>query len=386
MRIVGIEPTPNPNSMKLMMDQALPPGSTYHFTAENAAAAPGYLARALGVPGVRSVYQVADFISLERSPRADWQLVLAGVRAALEEGGGAGPGTGASGTGRAGPAGAGPADGPAFGEVRVFVQTLRGIPMQVKAVAGLEEVRTALPSRFKAAAARVAEAVPYMLAERRWRDEGARYGEVREVSEAVAEEVATAYDDERLAALVERALQSGAWEGGGSLAPAEVAEALKEADWRRRYAALDQLEPDEEALPVIVAALGDPHPTIRRLATVYLGAVGGEQVLEYLFRALKDPVAAVRRAAGDCLSDLGDPAAIGPMLEALRDPSRLVRWRAARFLYEVGDESALPALRGAAEDPEFEVRLQARLAVERIESGQGAVEPVWRQMTKGLEP
>lgn len=380
MRIVGIEPTPNPNSMKLMMDRALPPGSTYHFTAENGAAAPDYLARMLAVPGVRSVYQVADFIALERSPRADWQPVLAGVRAALgAESGGA--------AGARDPAGApDPAAGSAFGEVRVFVQTLRGIPMQIKAVAGLEEVRTALPPRFKAAAARVAEAVPDMLAERRWRDEGARYGEVREVAEAVAEEVATAYDEERLAALVDRAVKPGAWAGGGSLAPAEVAEAFQEADWRRRYAALDQLEPDEEALPVIVTALGDPHPTIRRLATVYLGAVGGEQVLPHLYRALKDQVAAVRRAAGDCLSDLGSPAAIPPMLEALTDPSRLVRWRAARFLYEVGDERALPALERAAEDPEFEVRLQARLATERIASGQGAVEPVWRQMTRGLEP
>lgn len=378
MRIVGIEPTPNPNSMKLMMDQALPPGSTYHFTAENAIGAPPHLVRMLAVPGVRSVYQVADFIALERSPRADWQSVLSGVRAALAaEGEETGPG-GVRAEVQAG-------EETAFGEVRVFVQTLRGIPMQVKAVAGLEEVRAALPPRFKAAAGRVAEAAADLLAERRWRDEGARYGEVREVAEAAAEEVASAHDDARLAALVERALKPGTWEAGGSLSPDEVAEALKETDWRRRYAALDQLEPDEDGLSVIVTALGDPHHAVRRLATVYLGAVGAEQVLEYLFRALKDPVAAVRRAAGDCLSDLGDPAGIGPMLAALSDSSRLVRWRAARFLYEVGDESALPALERAVSDPEFEVRLQARLAIERIESGQGSVEPVWRQMTKGLE-
>src|SRR5690606_11098381 len=90
---------------------------------------------------------------------------------------------------------------------------------------------------------------------------------------------------------------------------------------------------------------------------------------------------AVRRTAGDTLSDLGDPAATGPMIAALADANKLVRWRAARFLYEAGDESAVPALRKAAEDEEFEVRLQAQIALERIERGEEAAGSVWQQMT-----
>ncbi|MED4958692.1 virulence factor, partial [Paenibacillus macerans] len=40
----------------------------------------------------------------------------------------------------------------------------------------------------------------------------------------------------------------------------------------------------------------------------------------------------------------------------------------------------LEALRAAADDPEFEVGLQARMAVERIESGEQAAGTVWQQM------
>ena len=68
------------------------------------------------------------------------------------------------------------------------------------------------------------------------------------------------------------------------------------------------------------------------------------------------------------------------MIETLTDKSKLVRWRAARFLYEVGTEEAEQALRLAAEDPEFEVSLQAKMALERIESGEQAAGTVWQQM------
>lgn len=70
------------------------------------------------------------------------------------------------------------------------------------------------------------------------------------------------------------------------------------------------------------------------------------------------------------------------MTEALKDSSKIVRWRAARFLYEVGTEEARPALEEAADDPEFEVSLQARMALERIQSGEEAAGTVWQQMAK----
>ncbi|MNC47005.1 hypothetical protein D3C75_960450 [compost metagenome] len=70
------------------------------------------------------------------------------------------------------------------------------------------------------------------------------------------------------------------------------------------------------------------------------------------------------------------------MEQALSDPSKLVRWRAARFLYEAAGESSLDALEKAKEDPEFEIRLQVRLAIERITSNTEAQGTVWQQMMR----
>jgi HEAT repeat protein len=97
---------------------------------------------------------------------------------------------------------------------------------------------------------------------------------------------------------------------------------------------------------------------------------------------MRDETPAVRRTAGDTLSDIGDAAATPVMIESLKDSSKIVRWRAARFLYEVGTEEARSALEEAANDPEFEVSLQARMALERIESGEEAAGTVWQQMAK----
>src|SRR5690606_15602692 len=120
-------------------------------------------------------------------------------------------------------------------------------------------------------------------------------------------------------------------------------------------------------------------------AVVYLGDIGGKQVLPYLFEALKDRSVQVRRTAGDTLNDIGDTDALGPMAELLKDPNKLVRWRAARFMYEFGDESVLEALEEAENDEEFEVSLQVKMAIERIKSGEEAAGSVWQQMTRSRQ-
>lgn len=372
MKIVSVEPTPNPNSMKLNLDEALPAGTSLFYTTENAGAAPTYVRSILAVDGVRSVYQVADFMAVERAPAANWQQVLAGVGRVLDV--------------ESEAAVTLPDEVP--GRVSVFVQMFRGLPMQVKLTSGSEEVRVALPERFKLAAAKAAATSADFLKERRWAERGVRYGDMQEVGAEVAAEVAAAYDEERLAQLLERALQQrpgGEEAAPEALAPEAVAERLKDPDWRRRYGALERLEPLEANLPVVAQALADANPSVRRLAVVYLGDIGGEVVLPFLTGALKDPSPAVRRAAGDCLSDLGAPEAMAAMAEALKDPSKLVRWRAARYLYEVGDASAVPALQAAQDDPEFEIALQVRMALERIESGAGSVEPAWKRLIKGWD-
>lgn len=378
MKLISVEPTPSPNSMKLNVDERWPAGRRAAYTPDRADEAPEPLRSLLKIEGVKGVFRTADFIALDRKPGADWPRILAEAGKLFEaiEGDAAGMG----------PASAGPDT--AFGELHVLVQMYRGIPMQVRVRIGdREAARLGLSGKFEAAVNEAAGST--LIMERRLEEYGIRYGEPEDIAAEVAAELDAAYSDERLRELIEAAKAAGPAETAVEaprvrlkpLTAEELDAALDAPDWQTRYAALERTQPEPDMLPQLAKALRDDNVSVRRLAVVYLGDLRSEDVLPLLIEALRDRSAAVRRTAGDTLSDLGDPAAIPAMAEALRDPNKLVRWRAARFLYEIGDESALPALREAAEDEEFEVRLQAKMALERIERGEEAAGTIWQQMT-----
>ncbi|MBW5448410.1 virulence factor [Cohnella sp. CFH 77786] len=372
MILLSIEPTPSPNSMKLNVDEKLAPGIRHDYKEDQADQAPPLIARLLRIPGVKGVFRTADFLALDRKGNADWAAILLEVKEVFGE---AGEGSAAGGA----PEAAG------FGEAHVLVQMYRGIPMQIRVRSGGQESRAAMPERFSRAVTEAAGAT--MIRERKLEEFGVRYGEPQEILDEIVRELDAAYTDERLRGLIEQAKLAGP-EAAPPAPPAplsaeEVERAFRSDDWRERYAALERFKPEPEHVPLLAQALQDGQMSVRRLAVVYLGDLRTPETLPHLFAALKDPSAAVRRTAGDTLSDRGDPAAIGPMAEALGDANKLVRWRAARFLYEAGDETALEALRRvAAEEPEFEVRLQAEMAVARIERGEEAAGSVWQQMTR----
>ncbi|SFI87743.1 PBS lyase HEAT-like repeat-containing protein [Paenibacillus sp. UNC496MF] len=382
MKLIGIEPTPSPNSMKLNVDEKLAPGVRLNYAPADAAGAPEPLRGLLGIDGVRGVFRTADFIALDRKPGADWERILSAARQLLQSGEDAGAGS---------PGGPGAAE--AFGEAHAFVQLYRGIPIQVRVRTPGGETRAAMPAAFTDAVTRAAAAS--MIRERKLEELGVRYGEPEEIAAELVRELEAAYPAERLDALVEAALALGAaGEGEAAAAPAvrpaplsaeALAERMADPDWSVRYEALDRTAPEAAMLPSLAKAIADDNASIRRLAVVYLGELRLPEAMPLLFAALKDASASVRRTAGDTLSDLGDPAAVGPMIEALGDRNKLVRWRAARFLYEAGDDNAVEALEQAAGDPEYEVSLQARIALERIQRGEEAAGSVWQQMTRSRE-
>ncbi|MFN7249791.1 MAG: conserved virulence factor C family protein [Anaerobacillus sp.] len=369
MKLVSIEPTPSPNSMKINLDTNLPNNQSYNFKKDEKDMAPDYLKSLLEIDGVTGVYQVTNFIALERHPKMDWKTILPQVRGIFgekaevvnqEE--------------------SGPTD--TFGELKVFVHMFRGIPIQIKIEDGDGEKRFGLPDRFKEAILKAQSAADNLVKERQWKEFGVRYGDAEEVAKEVTEEIAAAYDQQRLDELVTAAFQKAEERPiRVQLSSEEVAEAFKGDDWKTRYAALDKMIPKQEDITLLAMALNDENTSIRRLAVVYLGMIEDEAVLPYLYKGLKDRSVTVRRTAGDCLSDLGNPKAIPAMIEALKDKNKLVRWRAAMFLYEVGDDSALNSLKAAEDDPEFEVSLQIKMAIKRIESGEEAAGSVWQQMT-----
>ncbi|MDB5052946.1 MAG: lyase [Bacilli bacterium] len=389
MKIISIEPTPSPNTMKLNMDIRLPDGARFTYTLDNIDSAPDYSKKLLAIPGVTGLFQAADFIALDRHSKGDWQQILEKARDILGSDDAAhakqstyGDGVDAEHTKLAAPV-------VGWGEVQVRLQQFRHIPMQVRVSIGTEEQRAALPEKFIKAATQAGLASPNLIKERKLIDYGVRYGELQEVLEQIVNELDAAYDDNRLLQLAADAMNdayqddnSVEYSSSSTITLDQLSAAMLDADWRVRYAALRTIRPSLDAIPFLAKALDDPHISIRRMAAVYLGDIKEPQVLPYLYKALTDKSPAVRRTAGDTLSDLGDPAAIGAMCKALQDTSKIVRWRAARFLYEVGDETAIPALREAQNDPEFEVRMQLKLALERIEGGEAAVGSVWQQMTQ----
>lgn len=373
MNLVSIEPTPNPNSMKINLDESLDQGIKYTFTHQNKANAPVYVQKILAIPGIVSIFQVNDFMSIQRHPTADWEKILTSVRTVLE--------------GEATTSKKAFKDHKAlnehFGEVQVSLQSFRRIPMLVKVSDGNEEKRLAIPQRFQDAVRQASKASKNMLMERRWEALGFRYGNLNQVGEAVVEEIDAAYDEKRLEMLVEGAHRYDPDKKEKKrLSDEELNEQIESDDWRKRFAALSQIGASPQKIDLFIKMAQDPKMNIRRLCIVYLGLIKGEKVLQPLCEALKDEAVAVRRTAGDALTDLGDAKAIGFMIETLKDANKLVRWRAARFLYEHGDKSALPALKETANDSEFEVRMQVRQAIERIESGGKAQGTVWQQMTR----
>ncbi|EPY12204.1 virulence factor [Paenibacillus alvei] len=373
MNLITIEPTPSPNSMKLHLDETLPAGIRRTYSEDNRRSAPPLIASLLDIEGVKSVFHTADFIALDRFPNADWARILDEVRGLFGQ-------SQADSTQEEDLA-----SWTSFGEAQVYVQYFRSIPMQIRVQANGQEERVGLSDRFVRAVTEVASAT--LIKERKLSDYGIRYGELADIAREVEQELEAAYTEERVASLVQQAIAKGRTdepfiEERREWSEEELKQHLNNPDWRVRYAALDRMEPTPERLELIAKALHDEQSQIRRLAVVYLGEIKTDECMPLLIEALKDTSVSVRRTAGDTLSDIGDPIAIEPMIEALQDKNKLVRWRAARFLYEAGDDRALSALEHAAQDPEFEVALQARMAIERIRSGEEAVGTVWQQMAR----
>lgn len=369
MKIVTIEPTPSPNSMKIVLDTELPQGTGHNYKKSDAETAPYPVSALLNINGVKGIYHVMNFMAVERVGKVAWEAILADVQAVFNEE-------------KSEVVNMEEQADDSYGEVYVHVQTYKDIPLQVKVFDSNSEERFGLSERFVEAMKTIQgrEVENYILL-RKWADYGIRYGEKAEIGETVIQEIEAAYPEERLQEIVRQAN-----EGQTETAQHGRKVTLEEFDveeWETRFQLLDQMpDPDMSDAPLLKRALDDEKMSIRRLATVYLGMIEDEAVIPYVEKALKDKSWAVRRTAGDCMSDLGFEGFEAAAIKALNDKNKLVRWRAAMFLYETGTEKALPALREAENDPEFEVKLQIRMAIARIAEGEDAKGSVWKQMTE----
>ncbi len=385
MKLSSLETTPNPNCMKLNLDEQIvekPLSLQRGKTPENL---PDAIKQLLEIEGVREAFLASNFVTLTRSSHADWQPILKQAAHLLGVADNAAPNWASppKATERTAEA----QTRPSLGEVEIAVLVFRGIPAQVRVVGAQEQARVNLGERFERVLEHLVQATgANYVQERHWEPYPPRHGNPEEIAKMVADEVASLIDEPELARLEQAALAGSP----SPMAPAEkvsqedLLALLESSDGKVRLKALQKLEIKADTLSAIINALNDSQAAIRRWAAALLGASAMPEAVAPLSQVvLNDHSVVVRRTAGDALSDLGQEQAIPTLCQALEDRSPLVRWRAARFLSEMGDESAIAALQIAKErESEFAVGLEIEAALERITGGGERQLPMWMRLSQ----
>src|SRR5690625_7603391 len=176
--------------MKINVTEELPDGESLNFKhTDILTEAPEYIQKLFEIDGIINIYRCFDFITIARQPRTPWEEILPQVRQVLgskEENVDKSQKTtskSAENTDR---------------EITMYVQMLRGIPMQVKVEDGEEERRFGLPERFTDAVMDASEATENVIFAREWVEQDhVRYGNIHEISRQVAEEITATRSEER---------------------------------------------------------------------------------------------------------------------------------------------------------------------------------------------
>ena len=79
---IQVEPTPNPNAMKFTLNQPVTTKSI-SVTSREAATAYPLADRLFAIPGVKGLYMLNSFISVNKEPSAAWASLLPAIRAVL---------------------------------------------------------------------------------------------------------------------------------------------------------------------------------------------------------------------------------------------------------------------------------------------------------------
>ena len=222
MKIVTIEPTPSPNSMKVVVDEELPFGKSFNYTKENASEAP---------KEIQEIFDATDnTLKLE--------TILASVRVALGE------------KGEKAEEETQVVDH--YGEVFVHVQMFRGVPLQIKVFDSSSEHRISTGDRFVQAfqSIEVDKTDDNYILERKWVDFGVRYGEKEDIANSVLEEINATYSEERLASIIKAANSKNSVTVEREKVTLE--QFIAAEDWQKRYQLLDQMpDPEVEDLPYL---------------------------------------------------------------------------------------------------------------------------------------
>ncbi len=82
---VEIQPTPNINALKFVVNQRITEGRSQTFRSAEEAAAHPLAAKLFAIPGVVQVFALNDFVTVTRDPGAGWDAIAASAEAAIRE-------------------------------------------------------------------------------------------------------------------------------------------------------------------------------------------------------------------------------------------------------------------------------------------------------------
>lgn len=146
----------------------------------------------------------------------------------------------------------------------------------------------------------------------------------------------------------------------------ELIERLKDRNTKARLEAANELAnfSDEAIEPVTKILKEDPDFTIRRIAAFVLGKIGKKESVEVLVDALGDNNPDVRKSAAQALNRIGEPA-IPLLIRALGNISKDVRASAVWSLSKMGPIVVAPLLESLHSDVK-DIRASAVWALSKV--------------------
>jgi hypothetical protein len=85
-KVTEVQPTPNPNAVKLILDRAIVDRPTSFLQANTAKDHP-LASKIFAIKGVSSLLMLGDFITVNKSPEARWADITKEVKRLLAEAG-----------------------------------------------------------------------------------------------------------------------------------------------------------------------------------------------------------------------------------------------------------------------------------------------------------
>lgn len=119
----------------------------------------------------------------------------------------------------------------------------------------------------------------------------------------------------------------------------------------------------EDSFDVLVSSLGDKDPVIRARAAEALGELGNPKATPHLAKLLEDGNADVREAALEAIALLGDASASGALVAALASKDASLRVAAVKALGRSGGKEAVGPLIKLIADPDGEISRNALVSV-----------------------